>query len=239
MEFEEFKSIMEENLKQINIEKFNAEMIMSFYKYMDLLIEWNKKINLTAIVEPKEIILKHFIDSLTISKYIDEGMKLIDIGTGAGFPGIPLSIVNNNNIEYDLVDSLNKRIIFLEEVFNQLKLKNIRAFHSRAEDFIKGKREEYDIAVSRAVAPLRILVEYLLPYVKIGGKCICMKGSNYEEELENAKNAIKILGGQIDKVEQIILPGTEIKRNLIIISKINKSGNKYPRSAGMPKKNPL
>ena len=206
---------------------------------MNLLLEWNEKINLTAIIDPKEIILKHFVDSLTIAKYIKDDEKMIDVGTGAGFPGIPLSIVKEN-IDIVLLDSLNKRINFLEEVKENLKLENITTIHGRAEEFGKNKkeRETYDIATSRAVAPLNILLEYLLPLVKVGGKAICMKGSNIEE-IENAKNALEILGGQIEKIEEITLPNSDIKRNIIIVKKVKNTPSKYPRKPGTPSKEPI
>ena len=238
MEFEIFSEELENVAKQIEIE-LTKKQIEKFYNYMNLLLEWNEKINLTAIIEPKEVILKHFVDSLTIAKYIKENEKLIDVGTGAGFPGIPLSIVKENT-DIVLLDSLNKRINFLEEIKQNLKLKNITTIHGRAEEFGKNKKEReiYDIATSRAVAPLNILLEYLLPLVKVGGKAICMKGSNIEE-IENAKNALEILGGKIEKIEEITLPNSDIKRNIIIVKKVNKTPAKYPRKAGTPSKEPL
>ena len=203
MEFEIFSEELENVAKQIEIE-LTKKQIEKFYNYMNLLLEWNEKINLTAIIEPREVILKHFVDSLTIAKYIKENEKLIDVGTGAGFPGIPLSIVKENT-DIVLLDSLNKRINFLEEVKENLKLENITTIHGRAEEFGKNRKEReiYDIATSRAVAPLNILLEYLLPLVKVGGKAICMKGSNIKE-IENAKNALEILGGKIEKIEKLL-----------------------------------
>lgn len=211
-----------------------------FEKYKDLLLEWNEKINLTAITEEDDIILKHFIDSMTILKHIDENSSIVDVGTGAGFPGIPVKIANLS-INVTLVDSLNKRLIFLEEVIKNLNLEKIKTVHSRAEEFGQNKnyREKFDIATSRAVANLSVLVEYLLPLVKVGGKCICMKGSDIEEELQNSKEAIKTLGGQIEKIEEFTLPECDIKRNIIVIKKIKQTPNKYPRKPGVPSKNPL
>lgn len=238
MEFEQFKKLLDEELKilSINILELQAEQ---FYQYMNLLLEWNKKINLTAIIEEKEIITKHFVDSLIISKYIKNSEKVIDIGTGAGFPGIPLKIINEK-INIDLLDSLNKRIIFLNEVICNLKLENISAIHGRAEDLarVAKHREQYDIVVSRAVAKLNVLLEYMMPFVKVGGKCICMKGSNIEE-LEEAKKAVKVLGGEIEKIEEITLPNSDIKRKNIIIKKIKEISNEYPRKAGIPAKSPI
>lgn len=211
--------------------------IDKFYRYMNLLIEWNKKVNLTAIIEPSEIILKHFIDSLTIAKYIKDKERVIDVGTGAGFPGIPISIVKED-VNITLLDSLNKRILFLNEVIKFLNLKQIEAVHGRVEEFAKKERESYDIATSRAVAPLNILLEYLLPLVKVGGKCICMKGSNVEE-IEEAQNALKVLGGKVEKIEKITLPKSDIMRNIIIIRKVQTTPVKYPRKVGTPSKNPI
>lgn len=233
------KDKLKENSKKINIE-LNDEQLNKFSKYMDLLLEWNEKINLTAITEEDDVILKHFVDSMTVLKYIEDGASIVDVGTGAGFPGIPISIVNNN-ANVTLVDSLNKRINFLEEVISEINLENIEAIHSRAEDFGQNKqyREKYDISVSRAVANLTVLVEYLLPLIKVGGRCICMKGQEVQEEIEDAKFAIKELGGKIEKVNEFCLPGTNIKRNIIIIRKEKETPKKYPRKSGTPSKQPL
>lgn len=233
------KEKLKEISKEINID-LSEEKIDKFKKYMDLLLEWNEKINLTAITEEDEVVLKHFVDSMTVLKYIDEGASMIDVGTGAGFPGIPVSIANDN-VNVTLVDSLNKRINFLQEVISEINLTNIKAIHSRAEDFGQNKehREKYDISVSRAVANLSVLVEYLLPLVKVGGKCICMKGSEVEEEITNAKFAIKELGGKIEAVNEFCLPGTDIKRNIIVIRKEKETPKKYPRKSGTPSKQPL
>lgn len=238
MEFEIFSEELENAAKQIEIE-LTKKQIEKFYNYMNLLLEWNEKINLTAIIEPREVISKHFVDSLTIAKYIKGNEKLIDVGTGAGFPGIPLSIVKENT-DIVLLDSLNKRINFLEKIKQNLKLKNITTIHGRAEEFGKNKKEReiYDIATSRAVAPLNILLEYLLPLVKVGGKAICMKGSNIEE-IENAKNSLEILGGKIEKIEEITLPNSDIKRNIIIVKKVKNTPSKYPRKPGTPSKEPI
>ena len=196
--------------------------------------------NLTAITEPNEIILKHFIDSLTILNEINNNSKVVDVGTGAGFPGIPLSIANES-LKITLVDSLNKRLIFLQEVIDKLELKNIEIVHSRAEDFGQNKkyRESFDIATSRAVANLSTLSEYLIPLVKINGKCICMKASDVEEEINQAKNAINVLGGTIEKIEEFKLPESDIGRTIIIINKQKQTPNKYPRKAGTPSKEPI
>ena len=207
---------------------------------MKLLLEWNKKINLTAITEPNEVILKHFVDSLTISKYIEDDSTLVDVGTGAGFPGIPLKIIRED-LEITLVDSLNKRINFLKEIIEEIELKNIKAIHSRAEEFGKNVkyREKFDYATSRAVANLSTLSEYLIPLVKIKGRIISMKGSEVKEELIDSKNAINVLGGKILKVDEFQLPSSDIKRNIIIIEKVKNTPNKYPRKAGTPAKDPI
>ena len=239
MEFNEFKEKMIINVDKLGI-TLSEIQLKQFYNYMNLLIEWNKKINLTAIIEPDEIILKHFVDSLTISKYISDGTRVVDVGTGAGFPGIPLKIYRQD-LEIILLDSLQKRINFLDEVIRELNLEKIETVHSRVEDFGKDKkyREKFDISTSRAVANLATLSEYLLPLVKIGGKVISMKGSLIEEELENSKNAIKILGGEIERVDEFDLPNSDISRNIILIDKIKETPNKYPRKAGEPSKKPL
>lgn len=236
---EKFNEDLKRLLQEINI-NVNEEQLHSFYKYMNLLLEWNEKINLTALTEQNDIILKHFVDSLTVLKYIKDNKTIVDVGTGAGFPGIPLSVVCKNN-KFTLVDSLNKRINFLDEVKKELDLKNIETIHSRAEDFGQNKiyREQFDYAVSRAVANLSVLVEYLIPLVKVGGKIICMKGCEIEEEVDDAKFAIKELGGEIKEIEDFYLPETDMKRNVIIIEKIKNTSEKYPRKAGTPSKQPL
>ena len=210
-----------------------------FNEYIKLLVEWNEKINLTAITEPNDIVLKHFVDSLTILKYIKENDKLIDIGTGAGFPGIPLKIVKPEMNIY-LVDSLNKRINFLNILIQRLSLNSINTIHSRIEDLGKDKkyREKFDVVTSRAVANFNILLEYMLPFLKIGGLCICMKGSNIEE-LEKSSKALEIMGGSIEKIEKLRLPKSDIKRNIIIVKKIKNTPAQYPRKAGIPSKNPI
>ncbi len=222
------------------IMNISEEEANQFDKYMQLLLEWNEKINLTAITEPSQIILKHFIDSSSILKYIKDNDKIIDVGTGAGFPGIPIKIMNKN-LDITLMDSLNKRINFLNEVIQKINLDKIKAIHARAEELGRNKehREVYDVAVSRAVANLSTLLEYLMPFVKVGGICICMKGPNIEEELKTAENAIVELGGSLEKVDNFYLPNSDIERNIIIIKKIKKINDKYPRKAGTPAKEPI
>ena len=234
---------MEQTFKEKLVKKcpeLTEKMQQQFEDYMKLLLEWNEKINLTAITEEDEIILKHFVDSLTILKYIEEEKSIVDVGTGAGFPGIPVKIARED-LNVTLVDSLNKRLLFLQDVIEKLGLEKIETLHFRAEEFGQNKkyRESFDIATSRAVANLSTLVEYLLPLVKVGGICICMKGSEVKEELENAKKAIQLFGGKVEKVEEFTLPESDIKRNIVIIKKVNSTPNRYPRKAGTPAKEPI
>ncbi len=239
MDFDSFKKEMNINLMALNL-KLDDSQIKNFYDFMNLLIEKNKVMNLTGITELKEVILKHFIDSLTVLKYINENDNIIDVGTGAGFPGIPLKIAENS-LEITLLDSLNKRINFLNEVIEKINLNKVKTIHGRAEDFGQDfkYREKYDVAVSRAVAPLNVLLEYMLPFVKVGGKCICMKGSNCDEEIENSRKAIEILGGKIEEIKKFNLPNSDNNRTIFIIKKVQKMSRQYPRKAGIPTKNPL
>lgn len=239
MEFEEFKREFEKYLAKMNISLLK-EQYGQFYAYMELLIEWNEKMNLTAITDPKEIILKHFVDSLTIAKYVKEDKSIIDMGTGAGFPGIPIKIYRKD-VKVVLADSLNKRIKFLDEVIDKLKLENVETIHCRAEELGKNKqyREKFDYATSRAVANLSTLSEYLMPFVKLNGKCIFMKTIEVEEELEKAKKAIKTLGGKIEKVDKFEIPESDLGRSIIIVKKEKITPSKFPRKPGTPTKEPL
>lgn len=239
MDKKEFFCEIERNIEELGI-TLNEKQKEDFYIYMNLLISWNEKINLTAITEPKDVIIKHFVDSLTIFKALEPGKKIIDVGTGAGFPGIPIKIYDEM-AKVTLLDSLNKRIIYLNDVIEKLEIKNIESIHGRVEEIANKKeyRQQYDIATSRAVAALNILVEYLLPLVKVGGKCICMKGPEIQDELTNAENAIKLLGGKIEQVINFKLPNTDFERNLIIVKKIKDTPNIYPRKPGTPSKEPL
>lgn len=239
MDINSFNDLMNFYAEKIDI-VFNDKQLNQFYSYMNLLIEWNNKINLTSITKPEEIILKHFIDSLTINKYIDNNKCIVDVGTGAGFPGIPLKIYRPD-IKVTLVDSLNKRINFLDKVISDLKLEGICTVHSRVEDFGKDHkyREKFDYVTARAVANLAVLSEYLIPISKVGGKCICMKGSNVEDELETARRAIDILGGEVGEVDKFCLPDSDICRNIIVVDKIRVTPGKYPRKAGMVVREPL
>ena len=239
MEEIEFYKYLDQQARKIDI-MLSEEQLQKFYKYMKLLLEWNEKINLTAIIEPKEIILKHFIDSLSIIKYIKNKNSLVDVGTGAGFPGIPIKIVLPE-IKVILIDSLNKRITFLNEVISQLDLKYIEAVHSRVEDFARNKeyREKFDVATARAVAQLPIILEYLIPLTKVKGNIICMKGNKIDEEIKKSKKAISVLGGNLEKIDNFYLPDTDIERNIIIVNKVEKTSSKYPRKAGIPSNNPI
>ena len=205
---------------------------------MNILLEWNEKINLTAIKDEKEFIIKHFIDSLTVNNFIKENNRVIDVGTGAGFPGIPLKICQNN-INITLIDSSNKKVNVLNDVIQKLNLEKIENIHTRAEDLANKieYREQFDVAVSRAVANMSSLVEYLLPFVKLNGMAICMKGPNFNDELQKSKNAIKILGGEIKLVHTVNIDNME--RNIIIIEKQKNTPEKYPRGQGKPLKNPI
>jgi 16S rRNA (guanine527-N7)-methyltransferase len=234
------ENILKQKANQIGID-LSKNQIQKFLLYKDMLLEWNEKINLTAITDPEEIIVKHFIDSLTCVKYIKEGSKVIDIGTGAGFPGIPLKIYFEDKIHITLLDSLNKRINFLNEVIKELRLDEIDTIHSRAEDAGTNGlyREKFDVVLSRAVSNMAILAEYCMPLVKVNGSMICMKGNNPEGEIEEAKKAIDALGGKIERIEHIILPDTDINRSFVLLNKIKQTPKEYPRKAGKASKNPI
>lgn len=213
-----------------------------FDRFYNLLEEWNYKIDITKIVEPEEVYIKHFLDSLLILKsgLIEKNQKIIDIGTGGGFPGIPLKLYNDT-LSLTLLDSLKKRINFLDEVITDLDLSNIEAIHGRAEELARkeGYRESYDIATSRAVANMSTLLEYSLPFVKVGGFFIAMKGPNFKEELKEATGAIKVLGGMLDKVIEYQLPNDQGSRSLIIFRKIKNTPHRFPRAGGKPRTKPL
>lgn len=227
-------------LEQWNIELSDVSL-NQFQKYYELLIEWNEKINLTAITEKEDVIVKHFLDSAALLSYMDlSEQSIIDIGTGAGFPGIVLKIMCPS-CKVTLLDSLNKRIKFLNEVIDVLDLKNINAVHGRAEDFAHDKqyREKYDIVTSRAVANLSTLSEYCLPFAKVNGMFIPYKSGNIDEELSESKKAISILGSSVEKVERFILPNTDFERSLVFVKKNKATQKQYPRKSGIPSKNPL
>lgn len=233
----------EKYLEQFQI-TLNDKQKEQFLKYYELLVEWNGFMNLTAITEFDDVMKKHFADSLSIvkafSKIRTEKLKVIDIGTGAGFPGIPLKIVFPQ-IELTLLDSLQKRLKFLQEVIDQLELGEVELIHGRAEDFCKPsmKREQYDLCVSRAVANLATLSELCLPYVKVGGKFIPYKSEKAEEEVREAQKAITLLGGEVKEQIGFELPESNIGRTLVVIEKKNITPKKFPRKAGMPAKEPI
>ena len=239
MEFVEFKEILQKEAKKIKV-VVTDEKAELFYNYMKLLLEWNEKINLTAITEPNEVILKHFVDSFTIHDYIKKEAKMIDVGTGAGFPGIPLAILRDD-VHVTLIDSLQKRVNFLNEVIAKLGLTNAEAIHTRAEDLAQKQeyREKYDVVTSRAVANMSTLLEYMLPFNKIDGVCVCMKGSNVDDELNAAEKAARVLGGRLEKREEFYLSNQDNKRNIIIIRKKANTPKQYPRGQGKPAKMPI
>lgn len=235
------KNKFEQQLNELEI-VLNENQYQQFEKYFELLVEWNKVMNLTGITEYDEVYEKHFVDSLSIVKVIDiqKINTVIDIGTGAGFPGIPLKIAYPH-LQVVLLDSLNKRIKFLDHVKKELDLKGIETLHGRAEDYAKDKkyREQFDLCASRAVANLATLSEYCVPYVKIGGKFISYKSGNIDEELKMSRNAIEKLGGTLEETVKFQLPGTEIGRSFVTIIKKKSTKSIYPRKAGLPAKEPI
>ena len=230
-----------DKVNKLSIE-LNEKQVKQFIKFYEMLVEWIKVMNLTGITEYDEVVEKHFVDSLSIVNVVDMNdiHKVIDIGTGAGFPGIPLKIAFPH-LEITLLDSLNKRIKFLNAVIDELGLENIHTIHGRAEDFAKQEnyREKYDLCVSRAVANLSTLSEYCLPYVAVDGMFVPYKSGDIEEELNNSKKAIQILGGKIENTFKFELPGTDIGRSFVKIKKVKNTAKKYPRKAGLPSKEPL
>ncbi len=237
----DIEKLLYESLKTLGIE-INENQIKQFILYKDLLLEWNEKMNLTAITEDRDVIQKHFVDCVSIASKIDipENINVIDVGTGAGFPGIPVKIAFPK-MNITLLDSLNKRINFLEEVVKNLGLENVNCVHSRAEDGGQNLeyREKYDMCISRAVANLAVLSEYCLPFVKVGGSFVSLKGPDVEEELKEGKKAIEKLGGEIVKTEKIAIPDSDIIHSLVIIKKVRQTPKQYPRKAGKVTKNPI
>ena len=233
--------ILEQKLGELGI-KQDQNQLERFHKFYQLLIEWNKVMNLTGITEYEDVVEKHFVDSLSIIKAIDlSGIHtVIDVGTGAGFPGIPLKIAFPH-LRVVLLDSLNKRTKFLDEVISQLGLTEIRTIHGRAEEYARKEeyREQFDLCVSRAVANLSTLSEYCLPYIQVGGIFVPYKSGEIDDEVEQSKKAVRILGGNIKEVMKFELPGTDIHRSFVLIHKEQHTQKKYPRKAGIPAKEPL
>lgn len=240
---ERFEQCMRKSLEDMHI-SVTAEQLEQLEQYYELLIQKNKVMNLTAITELEEVAVKHFADSLSLVKAVPNlgelPVKIIDVGTGAGFPGIPLKIIFPK-LDITLLDSLNKRVKFLNEVIGTLKLQGITAVHGRAEDYGRDKkyRENFDFCVSRAVANLAVLSEYCVPFVKIEGYFIPYKSGQIDEELKQAEKAVKTFGGKIEKKTAFTLPGTDMERSLISIKKEKATSMKYPRKAGMPSKEPI
>ena len=235
------KELLIDGIEKIGLE-ISEEQANQFMKYYEMLIETNKVMNLTAITELDEVIIKHFIDSLLVAKKINVNNfdSLIDVGTGAGFPGIPIKIMFPE-IRVVLLDSLNKRLKFLNNVIDELGLESIETVHGRAEDIARKEefREQYDLCVSRAVANLSTLSEYCIPFIAKNGKFISYKSSISSEEIQNAKSAIKILGGVVVEEKTVHLPCLDMDRTFVVVNKTNNTGKKYPRKAGTPSKEPL
>lgn len=235
------RDLLIEGAKQLGID-LSDKQVEQFMRYKELLQEWNEKMNLTAITEDREVITKHFLDCMTINKALEmkNQKTVIDIGTGAGFPGLVIKIAFPH-LEVTLVDALKKRLNFLEVVIEELGLEGIKCIHSRAEDLGKNKvyREGFDICASRAVANLAVLSEYTLPFVKIDGYLIALKGQKLDEELEQGQKAIQILGGQLEEVVYTGVPFTDLDHKIAKIKKVKSTSTKYPRKAGEPTKSPL
>jgi len=218
----------------------DERMCGRFSRYADLLVEWNQQVNLTAITDEEDIVVKHFVDSLTAVLLLPQGASVVDVGTGAGFPGIPFAIVRPD-VSVTLLDSLDKRVRFLSAVAGELGLPNIRTQHGRAEDFGNDPlwRDTFDVSTARAVASLPVLLEYCLPFVKPGGFFLAMKGPGAREEADAAEKALQVLGGRIVEIRSFLLPDTDMERNLVIVKKAGRTPKGYPRKSGKPAKAPL
>lgn len=236
-----YNDILIKGAKDLGFE-LTEKQVHQFNRYYEMLINWNKKVNLTSITDEKEVILKHFLDSIAIKEVMDLNTcnGMIDLGTGAGFPGIPLKIMYPH-LKVTLVDSLNKRINFLSAVINELSLDLVQCIHSRAEDLGSTDmyREQFDLCVSRAVADLAILSEYCIPFVRCGGYFISYKSSKSGEEIDASRNAIDILGGYLEEARNVKIPFSDIERAFVVVRKEGITPKKYPRKAGKPKKSPL
>ncbi len=237
----ENSEILINGMKELGIEA-NQEAIEKLTDFKEIMLEWNEKVNLTAITDEKEVFIKHFLDSATClsTGYIKEGMRVIDVGTGAGFPGVPLKILMDS-LKITLLDSLNKRVSYLKEVEKKLDIRETATVHARAEEAgsSAAHREVYDIVLSRAVASMSVLCEYCLPFAKVGGFFLCQKGPDIKEEVEEAGKSIRTLGGVVREIKEYKLPFSDIKHNIIIIEKISATPTKYPRKPGKPAASPI
>lgn len=237
----EDKEFLYKGLKKLEIEP-SERSLEQLIEYREILVEWSEKINLTTILEKEEVFIKHFLDSATCisAKYIKKGAKVIDVGTGAGFPGIPIKILRED-ISLTLLDSLNKRILYLNDVLKRLKIEGVKTVHARAEEggMSKEHREQYDVVVSRAVASLNVLLEYCVPYIAIGGYFLCQKGPSYKEEQVEAIKAAKTLGVELVEVKEYQLPSSEITHYILVYKKIRQTSSKYPRKPGKPASEPI
>lgn len=231
------KDFIKDLFKKYNFD-LSEKQIEQFDIYMNFLLEENEKYNLTAITDKKEIVIKHFVDSVLPLCEISQNASVIDVGTGAGFPGVPLKILRPD-IKLTLLDSLQKRINFLSQLLAKLGINGVTTIHSRAEDFAIKNREKFDIALSRAVAGVPTLSEYLIPFVRVGGKVLMYKGASADEELSNGEKAIHVLGGKVEKILNFTLKEVESERNIVVIKKINKTDKKYPRGKNLPKTKPI
>ena len=238
MTLEEFKDYINKRTDELNINIIDNQLVQ-FYNYMKNILKWNEVINLTSITDENEFIVKHYVDSMTALSEIDNNCKsILDIGTGAGFPGIPLKFMNMDK-KVVLIDSVGKKLNCIKDSIKDFNLKGIEIIHTRAEELAKNEkyREQFDIVITRAVSNLTTIAEYMLPFVKVGGKAICMKGPNYKEELEQAKRAIEILGGKVIEIKNYNIE--DLERNNIIIKKIRSTSKQYPRGQNKPLKEPL
>ena len=239
MNFDEFKDKFIKELSILNNDiNLSDDVLKNFYDYMNGIISWNDKINVTAIVDPDEFIVKHFIDSITINEIVENKGKLLDIGTGAGFPGVPIKLLNDK-LSVTLIDAVNKKLNVIRDVSKDMNIDNLEIIHSRAEDLARDKnyREQYDYVTTRAVSNLSTILEYMIPFLKVNGIAICMKGPNYKEEIDEAKNTFKVLGIKLKEVKKYMFEGQE--RNVLIIEKLKKTDEKFPRGGGKPLKEPL